>query len=451
VLLQQFFDAGLGHASYLVADPEAGVAFLVDPDRAIEAYLAAASTLDVLITHSFETHVHNDYLSGSRALAELRPITVVSGPDAKVEYPHAALGDGETLDVGALRVRCVATPGHTPEHVAFLVSDLRRADDPQYLFSGGALLVGHIARVDLLGSQLEQRLARDAYATLREKVLSLADYVAVFPTHGGGSACTASVATSRWTTLGFERRHNEVARAAAGDFREFHDTIARGLPVAPAYYPHVRALNHRGVTLPDRRPLPLLSDPLPHGAALLDPRPPHLYGTGHRRGALNIVGNDGFAVRCGAVVTYGTPIVLLTRDEEQAERLRAQLSLIGFDDVRGYADPVATSDDATATTQQVDARTAGRMMGSGATFVDVRERSEYASGHVPGAKHIPYAELDQRIGEVSRQGPVVVYCASGVRSSLASSIFERHGMSTANVRGGFSAWRSAGLPIEDAP
>jgi hydroxyacylglutathione hydrolase len=156
-------------------------------------------------------------------------------------------------------------------------------------------------------------------------------------------------------------------------------------------------------------------------------------------------------VRCGAVVTYGTPIVLLTRDEEQAERLRAQLSLIGFDDVRGYADPVATSDDATATTQQVDARTAGRMMGSGATFVDVRERSEYASGHVPGAKHIPYAELDQRIGEVSRQGPVVVYCASGVRSSLASSIFERHGISTANVRGGFSAWRSAGLPIEDAP
>jgi len=447
VLLQQFFDAGLGHASYLVADPDAGVAFVVDPDRAIDTYLAAASKLDVLITHSFETHVHNDYLSGSRALAELRPIAVVAGADARLEYPHTTLRDGETVDVGALRVRCLTTPGHTPEHVAFLVSDLRRADDPQYLFSGGALLVDHIARVDLLGPDLEERLARDAYATLRDKVLSLADYIAVFPTHGGGSACTATVAGSRWTTLGFERRHNEVARAAAGDYARFHETIARGLPVAPAYYPHVRALNHSGVTLSDRRPLPLLGDPLPPGAALLDPRPPHLYGGGHRRGALNIVGNDGFAARCGSVVAYGTPVVLLTRDEEQAERLRAQLSLIGFDDVRGYAEPMAASEP-TATIQQLDARTAVKLAGDGARLVDVRERSEYALGHIPGAQHIPYQELEQRIGEVSRDGTLVVYCTSGVRSSLATSILERHGITAANVRGGFSAWRSAGLPIE---
>ena len=451
MLLQQFFDPGLGHASYLVADPAAGVAFLVDPDRGIEAYLAAASKLDVVITHSFETHVHNDYLSGSLALAGLRPITVVTGRDAKVEYPHTSLRDGQTIDVGALRVQCLETPGHTPEHVAFLVSDLSRADDPQYLFSGGSLLVGHIARVDLLGPELEERLARDAYTTLRDKVLSLADYVAVFPTHGGGSACTAAVATSRWTTLGFERRHNEVARAATGEFAEFRETIARDLPVAPAYYPHVRALNHRGATLPDRRPLPLLADPLPPGAALLDPRPPHLYGAGHRRGALNIVGNDSFAVRCGAVVPYGTPIVLLTQDEEQADRLRAQLSLIGFDDVRGYADPMSASDGAAATIKQVDARTAGKMVGDGATLVDVRERSEYVAGHVPGAQHIPYEQLEQRIGEVSADGPLLVYCTSGVRSSLATGILERHGMTAANVRGGFSAWRNAGLPIEDAP
>ncbi|HEV8229583.1 MAG TPA: MBL fold metallo-hydrolase [Candidatus Limnocylindria bacterium] len=448
MLLQQFFDAGLGHASYLVADPDAGVAFLVDPDRAVDAYLAAASKLDVLVTHSFETHVHNDYLSGSRALAELRPIAVVTGAEAKLAYPHTALRDGESIDVGALRVRCVATPGHTPEHVAYLVSDLRRAEDPQYLFSGGALLVGHIARVDLLGPELEERLARDAYATLREKVLSLADYVAVFPTHGGGSACTATVAGSRWTTLGFERRHNDVARAAGAPFEEFRDTIAAGLPVAPAYYPKVRALNHRGASLPDRRPLPLLSDPLPKDAALLDPRPPHLYGGAHRRGALNIVGNDGFAVRCGAVVPFGTPLVLLTRDEEQAERLRAQLSLIGFDDVRGYADPVGAADDTTATTQQVDARTAGRLADDGAVFLDVRERSEFVEGHVPGARHIPYQQLDQRMDEVPRERTLVVYCASGVRSSLANSILERHGRVASNMRGGFTAWRNAGLPTE---
>src|SRR5438094_646856 len=218
MLIEQLFDTGLGHASYLCADPDAGVAFLVDPDRHIDAYLAVASRLGVLVTHSFETHVHNDYLSGSRALAELRPITVHTGADASVAYPHVGLAHDEVVHVGELAVRCVATPGHTPEHVAYLVSDLRRADDPQYLFSGGALLVGQIARVDLLGATLEASLARAAYDTLRSHVLKLPDHLAVFPTHGGGSACAATVAGSRWTTLGFERRHNHVARAALEDF-----------------------------------------------------------------------------------------------------------------------------------------------------------------------------------------------------------------------------------------
>ena len=267
MLLQQFFDAGLGHASYLVADPDAGVAFLVDPDRAIDAYLAAASKLDVLITHSFETHVHNDYLSGSRALAELRPIAVVAGPDARLEYPHTTLRDGETIDVGALRVRCVATPGHTPEHVAFLVSALRRADDPQYLFSGGSLLVGHIARVDLLGPELEERLARDAYTTLRDKVLSLADYCGGSNTRRGRRV-PVTAPGSRGRTLGFERRHNRVARARFVTRRVPRD-ISRGLPVAPGI-PDVDR-QQRGVTC-------LIDDPT--GAehpttrcALLDPRP----------------------------------------------------------------------------------------------------------------------------------------------------------------------------------
>src|SRR2546428_7512860 len=129
MLIEQLFDTGLGHASYLCADPDAGVAFLVDPDRHIDAYLAVASRLGVLVTHSFETHVHNDYLSGSRALAELRPITVHAGADASVAYPHVGLAHDEVVRVGELAVRCVATPGHTPEHVAYLVSDLRRADD----------------------------------------------------------------------------------------------------------------------------------------------------------------------------------------------------------------------------------------------------------------------------------------------------------------------------------
>jgi hydroxyacylglutathione hydrolase len=446
LLIEQFFDAGLGHASYLVADPDAGVAFVVDPDRNIDTYLGAAARLGVLVTDSFETHVHNDYVSGSRALAELRPITVHAGNTAALGYPHTPHADGDVINVGELAIRCVATPGHTPEHIAYLVADLRRSDDPQYLFSGGALLVGQIARVDLLGPKLTEELARAAYDTLRDRVLTLADYVAVFPTHGGGSACSAEVAGSRWTTLGFEKRHNRVARSATGGFAAFRETIAEGLPVAPTYYPHVRTLNARGAPIASRAPLPFLRE-IPRDAIRIDPRPPHLFGAGHRPGALNVVGNDSFAVRVGATVAFGSPIVILTTDTEQAERLRGQLAVIGYDDVRGYASAEPVLGEETLRIEQLDARAAAERSAEGALLVDVRERSEWDGGHVPGAIHIPYEELRERTHELPLDRPIVIYCASGVRSSLAASILESAGRAAANMRGGFTAWRNAKLPV----
>ena len=449
MLIEQFFDAGLGHASYLVADPDAGVAFLVDPDRNIDTYLSAAARLGVLITDSFETHVHNDYVSGSRSLAELRPITVHAGNDAALAFPHASHRDADVVTVGELAIRCIATPGHTPEHVAYLVADLRRSDDPQYLFSGGALLVGQIARVDLLGPKLADELARSAYDTLRDRVLTLADYVAVFPTHGGGSSCSAEVAGSRWTTLGFERRHNHVARSATGGFAEFRTTIAVGLPVAPAYYPHVRALNARGAPIASRAPLRFLRDLAPD-VSRIDPRPPHVFGAGHRPGTLNVVGNDSFAVRVGATVAFGSPIVILTTDPEQAERLRTQLALIGYDDVRGYASPDPAPGEETLRIEQLDPRAAAARSAEGALLVDVRERSEWDAGHVPGAVHIPYENVRERAHELPLDRRIVTYCASGIRSSLAASILQSGGRDVANVRGGFTAWRNAELPISAA-
>jgi len=447
LLIEQFFDAGLGHASYLVADPEAGVAFLVDPDRNVDTYLGAAARLGVLVTDSFETHVHNDYVSGSPALAELRPITLHAGADAKLAFPHASHADGDVINVGELAIRCVATPGHTPEHVAYLVADLRRSDDPQYLFSGGALLVGQIARVDLLGPKLADELARSAYDTLRDRVLTLSDYVAVFPTHGGGSACSAEVAGSRWTTLGFERRHNRVVQSATGEFDAFRAAIDAGLPVAPAYYPYVRELNARGAAIASRAPLPFLRELAPD-AIRIDPRPPHLFGAGHRPGAFNVVGNDSFAVRIGATVAFGSPIVILTTDAEQAERLRGQLAVIGYDNVRGYASPDPAKSEEPLRIEQVDPRAAAaRAAEGGALLLDVRERSEWDAGHAPGAVHIPYENLRERTHELPLDRPVLIYCASGIRSSLAASMLESSGRDVANVRGGFTAWRNAKLPV----
>ena len=448
MLIEQLFDAGLGHASYLCADPEAGVAFLVDPGRDIDQYLVAASRLGVLITHSFETHVHNDYLSGSRALAEIRPVTVVASRDAVLRYPHQAVTHGDHVRVGELDVQAVATPGHTPEHVAWLVADLRRADEPQYLFSGGALLVGQIARVDLLGPEQEKILARDAFTTLRERVLPLPDHLAVFPTHGGGSACSAAVAGSRWTTLGFERRHNHVAAAATSDFASFERLIAQELPAAPPYYPHVRERNREGASPAARGPLRQLDEAAlaRADAALLDPRPPHIFALGHRPHALNVVGNDGFASRVGATVPFGSACVILTEDPEQAQRLRAQLAEIGYDLVLGYASPTPAGGPLEQTAI-VDPAEAARRLTAGEIVLDVRELSEWAEGHVPGAVHIPYPELRARLAELPRDRPVVAYCASGVRSSLAASILAADGREARNLRGGFTAWQRAGLEV----
>lgn len=448
MLVEQWFTAGLGHASYLVADPDAGVAFLVDPERDPEPYLAAATRLGVLITHSFETHVHNDYLTGSFALARLRPITVVTGARFEIDAPHVGLSEGEEIRVGDLAVRCVATPGHTPEHVSYLVADLARSSDPQYLFSGGALLVGQIARIDLFGPQLEERLAHDAYATLRERILPLEDHLAVFPTHGGGSACSTGTASSRWTTLGFEKRHNSVVAAALEGFETFRREVTHALPTAPAYYPHVRALNAGGPALPPRDPLPFIADAALRSsdAVLVDPRPPHVFGQGHRPRALNDVGNDAFAVRLGSSVPFGSPVVLLTDDAPQAARLRDQLALIGFDDVRGYAPPLP-EDGRLERTAQMDPRDLARDA-SGVLVLDVREPGERMRGYVPGSIHIPYGRLRERIGELPKGRPIATYCATGVRSSLASSLLRAQGVDASNIRGGFTAWQGAGLPVE---
>jgi hydroxyacylglutathione hydrolase len=195
-------------------------------------------------------------------------------------------------------------------------------------------------------------------------------------------------------------------------------------------------------------PLRTLRDPLPSDAALIDPRAPHVFATGHRRGALNVVGNDSFAVRLGAVVPFGSPLVLLTTDRDQAELLRRQLATVGYDDVRGVADPVPDTGEDLGHVRVVDARIAKRMSDDGATLLDVRERSEYERAHAPGAMHIPYEQLSARIAEVPRGRDVIVYCAAGVRSSLAASILERSGLDPVNMRGGFSSWESAGLPTE---
>jgi len=208
----------------------------------------------------------------------------------------------------------------------------------------------------------------------------------------------------------------------------------------------VRTLNAHGAPIASRAPLPFFRE-IPRDAIRIDPRPPHIFGAGHRQAALNVVGNDSFAVRVGGTVAFGSPIVILTTDAEQAERLRGQLAVIGYDDVRGYAAPDPAPGEGTLRIAQLDPRAAAGRSSEGALLVDVRERSEWSAGHAPGAVHIPYEELRERAHELPVDRPIVLYCASGVRSSLAASLLESSGREVANMRGGFTAWRNAKLPV----
>jgi rhodanese-related sulfurtransferase len=254
------------------------------------------------------------------------------------------------------------------------------------------------------------------------------------------------VAGSRWTTLGFERKHNRIARVASGDFESFRAAISEGLPVAPAYYPKVRDINTAGAPVASRARLPFVRE-ITSDAVRIDPRPPRLFGAGHRVGALNVVGNDSFAVRVGATVAFGSPIVILTTDSEQAERLREQLAVIGYDDVRGYASPDPVHGEKIGRIEQLDARTAAARSADGTILLDVREQSEWDAGHAPGAIHIPYENVRARANELPLDRQIVTYCAGGVRSSLAASILESSGHDVANMHGGFTAWRNAKLEV----
>lgn len=316
MFLQQLFVKGLGHASYLLGDEDAGVAAVIDPRRDVDAYLGLAQAEGLRITDIFETHVHNDYASGADALREQTGAAVHASVDAGLTRPHHPVRHGDEIRLGRLRIRAIATPGHTPDHVSFAVADLSRSDDDWVLFSGGALLVGSAARPDLLGGPEEAaRAAEVEFATLRDRIAPLPDWLELYPTHGPGSLCGSGIGGKRWSTIGYERRHNPaLSQPDAASFRRF---ILTDQPTVPAYWRRMRALNQRGappVTELDA-PRPMTPDQVEHAvghdAVVIDARDPSAFATGHVPGALGIGLADSFGTWVGSVVSADRPLVLV--------------------------------------------------------------------------------------------------------------------------------------------
>jgi hydroxyacylglutathione hydrolase len=461
VLVTQYRIEGLGHLSTMVVDEAATVAAVVDPRRDVDIYLAAAAAAGVRITHVVETHLHNDYVSGGRDLAALTGATHVIGAGAELRHEHRPAVDGETFHVGSIRFRTLDTPGHTPEHVSYAVADTSRADEPFLLLTGGSLLVGAVGRTDLLGAEHARAYAELMYRSLHEVLLPHEDSVMVYPTHGAGSLCSTGIASTPWSTIGFERRHDPLL--APMEIEAFARALLAGQPAFPHYFARMRPMNQAGPPLlrgvvPVIPPLTLeaLDAALTGGAVVVDARSPRAHALGHIPGSISIPAGSSFGTWLGWVVEADRPVALLVDDVAQLDDLARQALRIGCETIVGYLGGGIEAWRAGSRPTEIGERLeidelAGLLAAGGgeAPFViDVRQPAEFDAGHVPGSQHIGAGELPDALDRLPRDRPIAMICASGYRSSVAVSLLQAAGFSrVAAVRGGVPDWASRGLPI----
>ncbi|MBI2755616.1 MAG: MBL fold metallo-hydrolase [Chloroflexi bacterium] len=460
--LEPFFVEGLGHQSYLVGSDQTHEGFVVDPRRDTGAYLAAAGTAGLRLRFVLETHVHNDFLSGARGLAELSGAEHVASAEAGLQFPFRGVRDADTLRLGELLVRVLRTPGHTPEHLSFAVYDtIRSTEVPLLVFTGGDLLVGSVGRPDLLGRELGEQLAPQLFESLHQKLLPLGDGTIVLPAHGGGSLCGRGIAQTRQSTIGYEKLTNPFLRHADRD--TFVRAVLQGDPSIPAYYARMRPANQQGpaaARTAGPRPLPAeeVQHLAGHGAVVLDTRQNLAFGGGHVPGAYNVPLGPMLATWTGWLVPHDVPLLLVLERADDWATVTTALQRIGYDSIAGYLEggmaawterglPVERI--AELSVHDLEHR---RATDSILQVLDVRTDDEWASGHIPGARHLPLgSELPAQLAVVGldpRQ-PVAVVCGSGYRSSIATSLLQQRGFqSVLNTLGGMAAWRLAGLPME---
>jgi glyoxylase-like metal-dependent hydrolase (beta-lactamase superfamily II)/rhodanese-related sulfurtransferase len=447
-----FIHEGLGNSSYLVGLPN-GEAALFDPDRTVARYLAAAEANGWRIAYVFETHLHADFVSGARELAETSGATLWAASEARLQFAYQPLVPGQAVQAGGTEVGVVGSPGHTPEHVAFT---LRGPSGPPMLFSGGSLMVGGAARTDLIAPAQTEPLTRLQFRTLHTAFEALPDETLLYPTHGGGSFCSVGSGTARTSTLGLERRSNPVLEVR--DEEEFVRWFPSTFPAVPDYFFRMRAVNQAGPLLRSEIvPPPSLlpgdfEQAMRSGALVVDTRPQAEFLASHIPGALSNTFRDAFATWLGWLVPPEVPLLFVT-GEERIEDVVDECLLVGYERFAGVlADGIAawtSSGRAVESARLVDAMAASRALAAGAVAIDVREDSEYDDSHISGALHIPLGSLAKRLPEVPRGRPLLTYCGHGERSATALSILQHAGFDQViNLDLGIGGWETAGEPLE---
>ena len=455
---EQFYLGCLAHASYLLGSEGEGI--VVDPQRDVDIYLEAAQKNGLKIRYIFETHLHADFVSGHRELAERTGAQIVLSRAAGATFPHLAVDDGAVVRAGLLKIEVLATPGHTPESISLLVTDEEKGEKPWAVLTGDTLFIGDVGRPDLSPTHTPVQLAGMLYDSLRNKLLALPDSVMVYPAHGAGSLCGRNMRAERFSTIGTERLTNYALQIKDRD--EFVRQMTSNLPARPDYFLEDAAINRAGA--PALAELPALKAVSPAelkkmlgtGAIALDVRPGTEFVAEHVPGSVSIPLSGQFASWAGAVLGLAAHPVLIAASAEQVSEARVRLARIGIEDVAGYLEGGVegwrTAGLPLEQLKQITVQELSTKLAEGGVAVlDVRREGEYEVGHVERADWHPLDRFKAALPEIPKYTPVAVHCKGGYRSVIACSILKRAGyQNVIDVAGGFDAWTGAGLPVEAA-
>lgn len=459
MIFRQLTHDDLGCASYLIGDEDAGVAAVVDPKLDIDEYLRLARYLGVHIEHVLETHNHADHVSGHGRLVAATGATIHIHRDAEPDYDHEPFDDGWELRLGSVTVRAIHTPGHRPEHTAFALADTARSEEPWAVLTGDTLFVGDIARPDLAVEKEEG--ARGIFRSLNERLMRLADTVEVWPGHLGGSLCGGpGMDLKVSSTIGFERASQDLLQVSDED--EFVERTTSTLGPQPPNFRNIVALNRGPLVKETVEAHPLsprqVQQAQADGALVVDVRTELQFDEAHIPGAVSITARRaGFGSKLAWLAKPEQPIVLVGRDDDDAIEAAVLASAVGLRNIGGYLHGGMTS----WREEKLDVDRVPRMTvpelrdrwepdGDGLQVLDVRERSEWDEGYIPGSVHVPYHDIHDMPDDIDPARPVAVICGSGQRSAVAASLLQRLGADTVFhvVDGGVPTWEGEGWPVE---
>jgi hydroxyacylglutathione hydrolase len=467
---QRFYDTPLAQASYLIGCQQTGEAVVVDPNRDIGQYLAAAEAQELRITHVTETHIHADFVSGARELARRTGAQLFLSDEGGADwrYAYAAedgaqlLKDGDHFMVGNIRLDVLHTPGHTPEHISFLVTDTPAAAGPWGILTGDFVFAGDVGRPDLLekAAGIKGTMAAGAHQLFRslERFRALPDHLQVWPGHGAGSACGKALGAVPSTTVGYEKIANWGV--ATKEENEFVRMVLEGQPEPPRYFAEMKRINRTGPRVlgelprPSRLPATALEGLLERGEVVVDTRPADAFAAGHVPGTLGIPLNGSFTTWAGWLLPYDRDVYLIADDTHAAGEAVRDLTMIGLDRVAGVLgtealDAWTALGHALETVPQLAPREAAARLERGdMEVIDVRGRAEWEAGHLPGVPNIPLGYLTDRLAELPADRPVLLQCQAGSRSAIAAGLLQSRGVkNVANLIGGYAAWEQSGLPV----